>query len=129
TREHRPLSVGLVDIDNLKRINDRYGHLEGDRCLSEVARAMERSMRGNDRCFRWGGDEFVVVMSDTGRDAAQDLLGRMAQTVGKEYHARDGRDIVLTWGAAEMELDAASAEDVLAAADVALLEAKTEKRR
>jgi diguanylate cyclase (GGDEF)-like protein len=129
TREHRPLSVGLVDIDNLKRINDRYGHLEGDRCLSEVARAMERSMRGNDRCFRWGGDEFVVVMSDTGRDAAQDLLGRMAQTVGKEYQARDGRDIVLTWGAAEMELDAASAEDVLAAADVALLEAKTEKRR
>ena len=72
---------------------------------------MERSMRGNDRCFRWGGDEFVVVMSDTGRDAAQDLLGRMAQTVGKEYQARDGRDIVLTWGAAEMELDAASAED------------------
>ena len=86
-------------------------------------------MRGNDRCFRWGGDEFVVVMSDTRRDAAQDLLGRLAQTVGKEYQARDGRDIVLTWGAAEMELDAASAEDVLAAADVALLEAKTEKRR
>jgi diguanylate cyclase (GGDEF)-like protein len=127
-REHRALTVGLVDVDNLKRINDRYGHLEGDRCLGEVARAMERALRGSDRCFRWGGDEFVVVMPDTDRPAAAAVLGRMAETVGRVCEARDGRGIELTWGAAETAPDA-SAEDVLAAADVALLEAKTEKRR
>jgi diguanylate cyclase (GGDEF)-like protein len=126
-REQVPLSVGLVDVDNLKRINDRHGHLEGDRCLAEVARAMERSVRGSDRCFRWGGDEFVVVMAGTDRAAAGQVLARMAEAVG-ETCVRDGRGIELTWGAAELEAGG-NAEDLLAAADVALLERKTEKRR
>jgi diguanylate cyclase (GGDEF)-like protein len=126
-RERVPLSVGLVDVDNLRRINDRYGHLEGDRCLADVARAMERSVRGSDRCFRWGGDEFVVVMAGTDRDAAGQVLARMAEAVGAAC-VRDGRGIELTWGAAELE-PGGNAEDLLAAADVALLERKTEKRR
>src|ERR671918_555317 len=78
-REHVPLSVGLVDVDNLTRINERYGHLEGDRCLSEVARAMERAVRAADRCFRWGGDEFVIVMPGTDRDTAEQALVRVAE--------------------------------------------------
>jgi diguanylate cyclase (GGDEF)-like protein len=126
-REHVPLSVGLVDVDNLKRINDRHGHLEGDRCLSEVARAMERAVRGTDRCFRWGGDEFVVVMPATDADTAERALARVADAVNDACE-RDGRGIELTWGAAELK-PGASAEDLLAAADVALLERKTEKRR
>jgi diguanylate cyclase (GGDEF)-like protein len=128
SRESAPLTVGLVDVDNLKRINDRYGHLEGDRRLGDVARAMERSVRASDRCFRWGGDEFVVVMPGTDRDTAAGVLGRMAETVGRECEARDGRRVELTWGVAQME-PGGSAEDLLAAADVALLERKTEKRR
>jgi diguanylate cyclase (GGDEF)-like protein len=126
-REHQPLSVGLVDVDNLKRINDRYGHLEGDRCLSEVARAMERAVRGTDRCFRWGGDEFAVVMPGTDGDTAERALVRLAEAVN-EACERDGRGIELTWGAAVLGSDG-NAEDLLAAADVALLERKTEKRR
>jgi two-component system cell cycle response regulator len=127
-REQVPLSVGLVDVDNLKRINDRHGHLEGDRCLAEVARAIERSVRGSDRCFRWGGDEFVVVMGDTDRDTAVQVLERMAEAVGESCGARDGRRIELTWGVAEIE-PGGDAEDLLAAADLALLDRKTEKRR
>jgi diguanylate cyclase (GGDEF)-like protein len=127
-RERLPLSVGLVDIDMLKRINERYGHLEGDRVLREVARAMERSVRGSDRCFRWGGDEFVVVMPETDSAGADQVLDRMANNVSAVCEARDGRSIVLTWGAAELE-PGASAEDVLAAADMALLERKTERSR
>jgi len=127
-RDGRPLSVGLVDVDNLKRINDRHGHLEGDRCLGEVARAIERSLRGSDRCFRWGGDEFAVVMAGTDRQAAESVLDRMAVAVDQACEAPDGRGIHLTWGAAALE-PGSSAEDLLAAADVALLERKTEKRR
>jgi diguanylate cyclase (GGDEF)-like protein len=127
-RDGRPLSVGLVDVDNLKRINERYGHLEGDRCLGEVARAMERSLRGSDRCFRWGGDEFAVVMAGTGRETAESVLDRTAVAVDQACEAPDGRGIDLTWGAAALE-PGSSAEDLLAAADVALLERKTEKRR
>jgi diguanylate cyclase (GGDEF)-like protein len=127
-RRHVPLSVGLVDIDNLKRINDRYGHLEGDRCLQEIGRAMERSVRVSDRCFRWGGDELVVVMPNTDGSTAQHVLGRMAETVAASCEDGDGRGIALSWGAAELE-PGASAEDVLAAADMALLERKTERSR
>ena len=71
----RPLSVGIADLDDLKGINDRYGHLEGDRCLSEAARAIELSVRMTDRCFRWGGDEFVVVLPGADRAAAEEVLG------------------------------------------------------
>ena len=123
-----PLALGLVDVDNLKRINDRYGHLEGDRSLGEVARTLERAARATDRCFRWGGDEFVVVMSNTDRESADDVLRRMAETVSRNCEDPDGRSIALTWGAAPRD-PGATAEDALAAADLALLDAKTEKRR
>ncbi|MGH2745981.1 MAG: GGDEF domain-containing protein [Thermoleophilaceae bacterium] len=127
-REGAPLSVGLVDVDNLRHVNDRYGHLEGDRCLGDVARAMERSVRVSDRCFRWGGDEFVVVMPGADRGTAEQVLGRMAEAVSRECEGPDGRALELTWAAAELE-PGGTAEDLLAAADLALMERKTEKRR
>ena len=127
-RQGSPLVVGLVDLDNLKRINDRYGHLEGDRSLSEVARILEGAVRESDRCFRWGGDEFVVVMPDTDRAGGGEVLGHVAEAVRQAFEGQDGRSIALTWGAAEHEAGT-DAEEALAAADLALLEAKTDKRR
>ena len=127
-RDAAPLSVGLVDVDNLKRVNDSLGHLEGDRSLVEVARAIERALRTTDRCFRWGGDEFVVVLPGSDRATADEVLGRMADSVGRECRFADGRGVALTWGTAELD-PGASAEDALVSADVALLEKKTEKRR
>ena len=85
-------------------------------------------MRKTDHCFRWGGDEFVVVLPDCGREAAADVLGRMADTVGSACRAADGRELDLTWGVAQIQ-PGTSPEDALAGADVALLEKKTEKRR
>jgi diguanylate cyclase (GGDEF)-like protein len=128
SRERIPLSVGLVDVDNLRRINDQYGHLAGDQSLRDVARAMERSLRAGDRCFRWGGDEFVVVMPGTELDTAGHVLDRLAQAVGEACKAPDGRRIGLAWGAARLE-SGGTAEELLAAADLALLERKTEQRR
>jgi diguanylate cyclase (GGDEF)-like protein len=127
-RDGIPLSVGLVDIDGLRRVNDGWGHLEGDRCLREVALAMERSLRTTDRCFRWGGDEFVVVLPGSDQAAADDVLARMAANVGGSCSAPDGTSIALTWGSAAIPVGA-STEDALAQADVALMERKTEKRR
>jgi diguanylate cyclase (GGDEF)-like protein len=127
-RGRGPLVVGLVDVDNLKRINDRNGHGEGDRCLDQVARTLESAVRKSDRCFRWGGDEFVVVMSDTDRASAAAVLGRVNEAVTQALEPPGGRAIELSWGLAERE-PGASAEDLLAAADLALLEAKTDKRR
>jgi diguanylate cyclase (GGDEF)-like protein len=128
SRERVPLSVGLVDVDNLRRINDNYGHLEGDKSLRDVARTMERSVRAGDRCFRWGGDEFVIVMPGTELDGAGLVLDRLAVAVGETCKSPDGRSVGLTWGAARLE-SGGTAEDLLAAADLALLERKTEQRR
>jgi diguanylate cyclase (GGDEF)-like protein len=127
-RDDEPLSLGLVDIDDLRRINNGWGHLEGDRCLREVALAMENSLRSTDRCFRWGGDEFVVLLPGSNLAAADDVMSRMAANVGAACEAPDGTRIELTWGAAALPVGA-SAEDALARADVALMERKTEKRR
>jgi diguanylate cyclase (GGDEF)-like protein len=128
SREHLPLSLALVDVDNLRGVNDRYGHLEGDRFLAELARAMERSVRASDRCFRWAGDEFVVVMPGTDRPTAEQVLGRMADGVSEVVETRHGRGAEVTWGAAALE-PGAGAEDLLAAADVALLARKAERER
>jgi diguanylate cyclase (GGDEF)-like protein len=128
SRERVPLSVGLVDVDSLRRINDEYGHLEGDGSLRDLARAMERSVRAADRCFRWGGDEFVVVMPETELDTAEQVLARMADAVAETCRAPDGRSIGLTWGVARLD-SGGTAEDLLAAADLDLLERKTDKRR
>jgi diguanylate cyclase (GGDEF)-like protein len=127
-RDERPVSVGLVDIDNLKRINDRYGHVEGDRTLREVGRLIEGFVRSSDRCFRWGGAEFVVVLPGRERSAADEELWRMVESVARACETADGRGLELTWGAAELT-PGSSPEDVLAAADVALLERKAEKQR
>jgi diguanylate cyclase (GGDEF)-like protein len=127
-RGQSSVTVGLVDVDNLKRINERHGYAEGDRCLCEVARAMETAVRKTDRCFRWGGGEFVLVMSDTHRRSAAVVLERVAEKVSRAYRPAAGRGIELSWGLAERE-PGATAEDLLAAADLALLEAKTDKRR
>jgi diguanylate cyclase (GGDEF)-like protein len=128
TRDERPLSVGLVDLDHLKEINDRHGHLEGDRCLREVANTMERSMRLSDRCFRWGGDEFVVILPNTDHRSAAQVLGRMAEEVGRVCEVVDGSTVALSWGVGEFEPDA-SPEDLLALADASLRDHKSEKRR
>ena len=127
-RDGRPISVALVDVTGLKRINDRHGQLEGDRCLLDVARTLEGSVRSTDRCFRWGGDEFVVVLPGSTRADADDVLRRVAHNVGERCEDPDGRGLELTCAAAELS-PGASPEEVLAAADVALLERKTEKRR
>jgi diguanylate cyclase (GGDEF)-like protein len=127
-REGLPMSVALVDVDGLKRINDRYGHLEGDRVLAQVARVLEREVRRVDRCFRWGGDEFAVLLPATDRAASNYVLGRVAAVVGDECRDRDHVPLEISFGVGELEHGGA-AEDLLALADLALMEQKTEKRR
>ena len=69
-RSGSELSVALIDLDDFKTVNDGYGHLEGDRCLrSWPRRSSARSGRG-DRCFRWAGDEFALLLPDTDHEGA-----------------------------------------------------------
>jgi diguanylate cyclase (GGDEF)-like protein/excisionase family DNA binding protein len=73
-----PLSLLLIDIDHFKQFNDRYGHLAGDRALQEFARCLKRAVRRIDLTYRYGGDEFVVLLPQTPRQEAAKVATRIA---------------------------------------------------
>jgi diguanylate cyclase (GGDEF)-like protein len=73
--------LAVADIDHFKRINDRFGHLYGDEVLVLMARLMRSSFRDTDRVFRFGGEEFVVVLAGTEAEAAEQVLERFRATV------------------------------------------------
>ncbi|MGQ9699535.1 MAG: GAF domain-containing protein [Candidatus Bipolaricaulaceae bacterium] len=76
------LSLILVDIDNFKEINDRYGHLVGDEALRRVARALQENIRRVDYIFRWGGDEFCVILPETNGLGAKEVVRRFQEPFG-----------------------------------------------
>jgi diguanylate cyclase (GGDEF)-like protein len=117
------VSVALVDVDGFKKLNDRFGHLQGDRCLREVAAAITDSTRGGDRAFRWGGDEIVVLFPDTDHEGAREIMIRMAQRVEGTVAGPEGWKVTISWGAAELT-EAMSAADLLSAADGVLMAGK-----
>ena len=81
-RHNRRLSLMMIDLDNLKRINDRLGHSAGDGALKLVAQQLQRVVRASDVCARIGGDEFGVAMPETDIDRARDVAIRLRRAVG-----------------------------------------------
>ncbi len=81
-RYRQPLSLMLIDLDNFKRINDRFGHHVGDAVLRAVADAMHGTVRRGDVISRWGGEEFIVLLPDTDRTQAMALAERLRQAIG-----------------------------------------------
>jgi diguanylate cyclase (GGDEF)-like protein len=122
-RSDRPFSIVITDLDDFKAINDRYGHTEGDRCLREVAEAFRAAVRAPDACFRWGGDEFALVLPATDQAAARVVGARVREMVRRSVVLSDGEPLQLRFGAAEFE-EGMDAEELLAAADLALMSAR-----
>jgi len=82
-RHHQPLSLAIFDIDYFKQYNDRYGHLQGDKCLKQVAQLLEESVRSVDVVARFGGEEFVLVMPQTDTAAARAVVERCYQRLAE----------------------------------------------
>lgn len=119
-RSDRPFSIVITDLEDFKAINDRYGHTEGDRCLREVAQAFRAAVRAPDACFRWGGDEFALVLPATDHAAARVVGGRVREMVRRSVVLSGGEPLQLRFGAAEFE-EGMDAGELLAAADLALM--------
>jgi len=81
-RYHRPLSLVMIDVDHFKTINDALGHQAGDFVLREIAGCLKNSIRQADILFRYGGDEFAILLPDTDRKQAEMLLKRVLSDVG-----------------------------------------------
>lgn len=81
TRQQRPLTLALADLDHFKLINDHHGHAAGDRVLQAFARVAERELRGADRVARWGGEEFLFALPDTDEVQAHACLERLREAL------------------------------------------------
>lgn len=77
------LAIMFLDIDNFKKINDRYGHQKGDKILRQLAKLLKVTVRKTDLVSRWGGDEFVILLMNVTKKQAQKVALRLRQLVAK----------------------------------------------
>jgi len=119
-------TVLMIDIDNFKTFNDRYGHVEGDRVLRAVAGAMSRSIRTSDQIGRYGGEEFLIMLTRTATAGALTAAAHLRDAVWQERLDIAGRRVPLTVsiGVAAVRPDDRVVEDVVRRADAALYNAK-----
>ena len=132
-RYRRPLSVGMADLDRFKEINDRHGHLTGDRLLQRIARALEGSLRGTDWVGRYGGEEFLFVLPETDLAGAMTVADKIRRAVGEvKVESGDGGEEIWStisiglaslWEASGADAHI-SADRLIANADRALFRAK-----
>ena len=126
TRAHRddePLCLVLADLDQFKAVNDTQGHPVGDTCLQLVAEALRRSLRAGDACFRWGGDEFALVLPQATVADAGAVCARVTGAVA-ECVAPDGAPLSITCATAQL-VEGMTADELVAAADGELLARKS----
>jgi diguanylate cyclase (GGDEF)-like protein len=116
-RTQRPFAVLLLDVDGLKRINDRHGHLVGSRALCRLAEVLHMSCRAVDTAARYGGDEFALVLPETDDAAARNVAARVCERLKQDV---DKPCVTASFGVALFPRDGNSAEAILSGADRAL---------
>jgi diguanylate cyclase (GGDEF)-like protein len=127
SRSGRPLSILFLDMDGFKGVNDRHGHLAGSKALVEAAAIIRGSARETDVVARFGGDEFAVILPDTGREGAVAVAERIRDRIRAfEFLTSDELHVRLTAsiGVATLPDVAGSAEELLRAADTAMYRVK-----
>jgi two-component system, cell cycle response regulator len=121
------LSVVFLDLDNFKGVNDTYGHLVGSNLLKEIGVLLKKSVREVDVVIRYGGDEYTIILVETGPDAAMQVGERIRKTIeGTGFFEREGYQIKLTasLGFACYPEDTTGVDELLAMADKAMYAGK-----
>lgn len=131
TRHARPMAVVLIDVDHFKAINDRHGHQCGDQALIEIARACQGTLRKTDLLARFGGEEFIVLLPETGQREAVRLAERMRNAVAAELRLPDQPRpgaVTISLGAVALSRSTPTLDILIQAADQALYDAKRSGR-
>jgi diguanylate cyclase (GGDEF)-like protein len=126
TRFSRPLSVVMLDLDLFKVVNDTHGHPFGDSVLREFARRLQDCLREVDTVTRYGGEEFTVVLPETGADGAVAVAGRIVRAIRERPFTVGSRsaEVTVSAGVAAFPDHGRTASEILRAADTALYAAK-----
>jgi diguanylate cyclase (GGDEF)-like protein len=126
-RNAKPVSLLFFDVDDFKQINDSLGHYAGDRALVRIAALLKESVRETDLSARWGGEEFIVALIDTGVDDAYVIAEKIRESIESDAVLRQIADhpVTASFGlTGSMEHD--TIEAMLKRADDALYEAKAQ---
>lgn len=124
-RQAAPLAIGILDLDNFKKLNDTLGHQTGDEALKFLARRVSATLRPSDKLARYGGEEFVVLLPDTPVDEGQKVLTRVQRLLSAELFMHEGKQTFVTFSAGvTLYRDGELLEAALQRADEALYEAK-----
>jgi diguanylate cyclase (GGDEF)-like protein len=126
TRFDRPLSLLMLDVDDLRDINNRHGHLVGDAALIALTDALGAELRDFDLCGRFGGDEFVLLLPETTREDAEGLAVRIQERLANEVVAAGSTStqVGISIGIAALGPGTATLDELLHCADAAMYEAK-----
>ena len=130
-RFNLPFSLIFIDLDHFKRVNDVHGHLAGSRLLAEIAKTIKQSVRGIDSAFRYGGDEFIVLLPQTGKDAALEVTQRLLHALrDTRYLSSEGIElrIMASFGIASYPEDGSSTQAIIGAADEMMYLVKNSSR-
>lgn len=129
-RYNHPVSLLMIDLDNFKTVNDRFGHATGDQVLKGVAEQIQRTVRECDTLGRYGGEEFVLLLPETPLDKAVEVAERLRRMIEAHKIMVDGIEISITLsiGAAAIGADCKDSDALLQRADRAMYEAKAAGR-
>lgn len=124
-RHRREFALVLLDLDGFKQVNERYGHLEGDRLLAEIGSSLRREVRGEDSVFRQGGDEFAVIVPEVNAEEAGEVAARLRASISRRGFGRDEeRPLTAASGYAMYPADGRTVDELLNCADLDLFAAK-----
>jgi diguanylate cyclase (GGDEF)-like protein len=123
SRSGRPFSVVLIDLDKFKEVNDTMGHFEGDLVLARVGRLLEQKSRQSNVVARYGGDEFIILMPETGAEQAQVLAERLRQWLTSDPMLSE-HQITGSFGVASFPTHGFSIEDIIRVADAGMYVSK-----
>ncbi|HEY8988330.1 MAG TPA: sensor domain-containing diguanylate cyclase, partial [Candidatus Limnocylindrales bacterium] len=131
-RAHRPLSLLMLDLDDFKLVNDTFGHVLGDDVLRWTADLIRRTLRGSDVPARYGGDEFAILLPDSGAEEAAQTAERLVAVFAETAFTTSSRlavPIGISIGAATFPIDGRTAAELIAVADAGLYRMKRTVRR
>ena len=119
------LAVGLIDIDNFKKLNDTLGHAAGDVALQKLAAQVREQLRPRDTVARFGGEEFVVLLPETTLEAGRIAIERLQRELTKQFFLANNERLLITFSAGVVQLRRGESEaEVVRRADQAMYRAK-----
>ena len=130
-RSSEPLSVAFIDVDGLKYVNDTYGHEEGDAYIRQIAKVIRGNLGSHDVVFRYGGDEFVLILDNCSREIAEIVLQRIVQKL-ERLNAQSTKPYAwhISYGIAEYgEITNEDLKSILARADQEMYLQKRQRKQ